>query len=217
MHNKDADEKLEDKKFEDFLTKITAFIWTFAITNPGVNALRTPVFAEMVNIVNGKSVDFIKFKFDSTDIKNAFDLHSFNNNRPITKSILTWWAFADNEQTLPSIETIFEIEHIFAKKRQENHKTLNNSKNLESLGNKALLEKRINIRASDYRFSDKIKYYQGFTNNKGQQKQGTQITELVKLSKNNTDFTEENIEERNHTIIERFISFLDENSLIKIK
>jgi uncharacterized protein with ParB-like and HNH nuclease domain len=215
MHNKDADEKLDDKGFEDFLIKIIAFIWTYAVINPGVNALRTPVFAEMLNIVNGKSVDFADFKFDSNNVKNAFDHYVFNNGRPITKSMLTWWAFTNNEQLLPSIETIFEIEHIFAKKRQENCKTLKNSKNLESLGNKALLEKRINIRASDYRFSDKIKYYQGYTTNKGKQKTGTQIRELVKLSESNTDFTEEDIEDRNRQIIDSFISFLNENNLIK--
>jgi hypothetical protein len=116
---------------------------------------------------------------------------------------------------LPSIDTSFEIEHIFSKNRQKNEKTLTNIKNIESLGNKSLLEKRINIRASDYRFSDKKKYYQGFTNNKGQKKEETQINELVKLSKNNTDFTEKDIEERYSLMIKYFISFLNENNLIK--
>ena len=51
MQNKDSDGLLNDDKFYIFLNKITAFIWTYAITNPGVNALRTPVYAEMVNIV----------------------------------------------------------------------------------------------------------------------------------------------------------------------
>ena len=215
MHNKDTGDKLDDQKFGDFLVKIIAFIWTYAVINPGVNALRTPVYAEMVNIVNSRSVDFTDFKFNSDEIKIKFVNYSFNNNRPITRSMLTWWAFIDTDQTLPTLETIFEVEHIFSKKRQENDKILSNSKNLESLGNKSLLEKRINIRASDYRFSDKIKYYQGYTNDKGQRKNGTQINELIKLSKNHTDFTEENIEERNHKILERFISFLDENNLIK--
>ena len=36
-------------------------------------------------------------------------------------------------------------------------------RNVEILGNKVLLEKRLNIRASDYRFVDKVKYYKGFT------------------------------------------------------
>jgi hypothetical protein len=129
--------------------------------------------------------------------------------------MLAWWAFTKPDQPLPFIETIFEIEHIFAKKRQENDKTLENDKNLESLGNKALLEKGINIRASDYRFSDKIKYYKGFTNDKGKVKPGTQIKELIKLAEKNSDFTEKDIEKRNRRIIDNFIDFLNENNLIK--
>ena len=215
MHNKNADEKLDDIEFEKFLSKIIAFIWTYTVTNPGVNALRTPIFAEMVNIVNNKPVNFADFKFDLDGIKIAFDNYVFNNGRPITKSMLTWWAFTDIAQILPPVETIFEIEHIVSKNRQKNDKTLDNIKNLESLGNKSLLEERINIRASDYRFADKVKYYQGYTNTKGQKIDGTQINELITLSKNYTDFAEKDIEKRNNQMLERFISFLDENNLIK--
>jgi hypothetical protein len=216
MQNKDTYEKLDDNKYNEFLSKIIAFIWTYAVINPGVNALRTPVFAEMVNIVNNKPVEFADFKFEPDSIRIAFNNYSFNNGRPITKSMLTWWAFNNAKQTLPSKETALEIEHIFSKNRQKNEKTLNNDKSLEALGNKSLLEKRINIRASDYRFSDKIKYYQGFTNAKGQKKDSTQIIELLEMSKNNKDFSEKDIEDRNRQIIEKFISFLGENNLVKI-
>jgi len=215
MHYKDKDEKLDDKKLELFLTKIIAFIWTYAVINPGVNALRTPVYAEMVNIVNNKTIDFTEFKFDNESVKKHFENYSFNNGRPITKSMLTWWAFINSEQKLPKQETIFEVEHIFAKKRHEIDKNLKNNKNLESLGNKSLLEKNINIRASDYKFSDKIKYYKGFTNNKGKTKDGTLINELIEMSNNKNDFTEKDIENRNNRIIECFLSFLNENNLIK--
>jgi hypothetical protein len=112
--------------------------------------------------------------------------------------MLTWRAFIDSNQILPKIETVFEIEHIYAKNREKNDRNLKNVKNLESLGNKSLLEDRINIRASDYRFSDKIKYYKGFTNNKGKFREGTQIHELIKLSETNNDFTENDIEKRNN-------------------
>jgi hypothetical protein len=215
MHNKDADDKLDNKKLEDFLSKTIAFIWTYAVINPGVNALRTPVYAEMLNIVNNDPVDFVDFKFDSEYIKNSFFNYSFNNGRPITKSMLTWWAFTEPLQVMPAIDAKFDIEHIFSKKQQENEKTLKKDKNLESIGNKSLLEKKINIRASDYRFADKIKYYKGFTNDKGKKKGGTQIIDLINLSKNNSDFTEENIEKRNRQIIDGFILFLGENKLIK--
>ena len=215
MHYKDNEERLNDKIFDGFLTKIIGFIWTYAVINPGVNALRTPVYAEMMNIVNGRSVDFNEFKFDSENIKKSFDNYSFNNGRPITKSLLTWWAFNSIEQELPKEETTFEIEHIFAKKRQEIDKSLKKERNIESLGNKSLLEKHINIRASDYKFSDKVKYYEGFINSKGKQKGGTQINELVEISKHKNDFIEKDIEDRKNLIIEAFLSFLRENHLLR--
>ncbi len=215
LQNKNADEQLDDKKLADFLNKNIAFVWAYSFTNPGVNALRTPVYAEMINIVNRKDVDFLDFKFDENSLLTAINNFEFKNSRPITKSMLTWYAFTDESQSLPLFSTTFEIEHIFARKRQENDKSLKNIKNIELLGNKTLLEEKINIRASDYRFADKIKYYQGFTNNKEQNKQGTIIAELKNLSKSKTDFTEQDIENRNDSIIGKFIDYLKDNVLIK--
>lgn len=215
MQNKDKDGMLDDKKFCAFLSKITAFIFTYAITNPGVNALRTPVYAEMLNIVEGKAVNFDDFKFEPDIIKSKFNNYDFTNGRPITKSILTWWAFNDKNQHLLDLESVFEIEHIYARKRQENEKSLSNEKQLESLGNKILLEKKINIRAADYRFEDKKKYYEGFVNNKGQKKEGSKIIELLNLAKSKNDYTDADITKRHDVIIDSFIEYLKLNNLIK--
>ena len=215
LQNKDENEQLDENKLYDFLKKIIAFVWAYSFVNPGVNALRTPVYAEMINIVTGKAVNFVDFKFDENTLSTAITNFEFKNGRPITKSMLTWWAFNNELQSLPVFNTSFEIEHIFAKKRQENDKSLQNIRNLESLGNKAILEEKINIRASDYRFADKIKYYQGFTNDKGQFKQGSINAELVNLSTSKNDFTEQDIENRNRKIIDGFILFLKENELLK--
>ena len=215
MENKDEKGMLNDEAFYNFLNIITAFIWTYAITNPGVNALRTPVYAEMVNIVNKKPVEFVDFRFNEETVRNHLKNYSFTNGRPITKSMLTWWAFTFDGQKQLSLENVFEIEHIFARKRQEMENSLINQDNLEALGNKAILEKKINIRASDYRFSDKIKYYQGYINGKNQYKDGTSNFELSELSKTNTDFCESDIETRTNAIIDKFIEYLRENTLIK--
>jgi len=215
LQNKDVNNQLDESKLIVFLTKMIAFIWAYSFTNPGVNALRTPVYAEMINIVSGKAVSFVDFKFDENTLSTAIKNFEFKNGRPITKSMLTWWAFNNEIQALPVFNTTFEIEHIFARKRQENDKSLQNIKSLESLGNKAILEEKINIRASDYRFADKIKYYHGFTNDKGQVKQGTIIAELVNLGNSNSDFTEQDIENRNGKIIDGFILFLKVNELLK--
>lgn len=215
MKNKDENGLLDDNKFLNFLTKITAFIFAYAVTNPGVNALRTPVYAEMVNLVEDKEITFSEFKFEPELVKSQFINYEFTNNRPITKSILTWWAFNNENQPLLSLENNFEIEHIYARKRQENENSLSNSKNLESLGNKAILEKKINIRASDYRFQDKKKYYEGFISDKGQKKEGTQNLELVNFAKSKSDFTEKDIIARHDLIINSFVDFLKTNDLLK--
>ena len=215
MQNKDAEGLLEEEQFYQFLRKITGFIWTYAVTNPGVNALRTPVYAEMVNIVNGAPVTFAEYKFEPEKVQSMFGNFTFSNIRPITKSMLAWWAFEDEEQELFPLETVLEIEHIYARNRYEKDKSLTDVKNLEALGNKALLEKRINIRAADYRFEDKVKYYQGFTNSRNQQKEGTKNHELRCLSETATDFTEKDIQKRTEQIMDAFLNYLGENELLK--
>lgn len=102
--------------------------------------MRTPVYGEMINVVTNKEVNFDEHKFEENTIRTAINNFEFKNGRPITRSMLTWWAFNDNNQELPALNLNFDIEHIFARKRQENDKTLTNTKNLESLGNKVLLE-----------------------------------------------------------------------------
>lgn len=213
MQNKDSGGQLEDEAFFVFLKKITAFIWTYAVSNPGVNALRAPVYAEMVNIVSGKSVEFSKYKFSEQTVRSMFDNFNFNNARPITKSMIAWWAYQDDAQPLQSLETIFEIEHIYPKNRLVRENSLSDLRRIESLGNKALLEKRINIRASDYRFDDKKKYYQGFITAKGR-KEKTSIVELIRMASDYTDFTEEDIVRRYNKIMDSFIAYLSDNDLL---
>ena len=86
MRNRQQDGLLEEEPLAIFLDKITAFIWSYAITNPGVNSLRTPIYAEMINIIDGKSVEFEKFKFDKTSLSTSFGNYEFRNTRPVTKT-----------------------------------------------------------------------------------------------------------------------------------
>ena len=67
---------------------------------------------------------------------------------------------------------------------------------------------------SVYRFSDKIKYYQGFTNSRNQKKEGTKNHELINLA-TAADFTEDDIRNRTSQIMTAFLTFLSENSLTK--
>lgn len=213
MQNHAVDGSLDDANFGKFLDKITAFIWSYALTNPGVNSLRTPVYAAMLNIVNGQDVTFSENMFDENRFRSIFANYIFSNQRTVTKAYIAWWAFTFERQELLSLESNFDIEHIFPKARQQKEGSLKDSRSIELLGNKSLLEKRINIRASDYRFADKKKYYTGFTTPKGEKK-ATEVVELVELANKFSDFTEPDIKERNNMILDRFVEYLRANNLL---
>ena len=205
MHNKDCDEKLDDEKFYHFLCKITAFIWAYTIIRPGINSLRAPIFSEMVNIINGKEITFSGYKIDAKEIWNMLNSFLFSANRPITRAMLIWWAFSNDNQELLPLGTRLEIEHIYAKNRTPV------PDNIEALGNKSMLEKDINIRASDYRFRDKADYYLG-------RKPGrppTKIYELQEMATKQQDFKKGDIQRRNQAMINLFMNFLTENNLLR--
>lgn len=214
LHNRDNDSNLNSNRFSIFLEKINAFIWAYAFIRPGVNSLRTPVYPEMVKIIEGEEVDFNNFKFSASELENQINNFYFSNNRLLTKSMLAWWAFNDPNQTLLDINTYFEIEHIYARNRYEKEKGLSNRNILSLLGNKSLLEKAINIRASDYKFSDKKKYYTGFVTNLGQSKGKTKIAELTQLV-DKEDFLEDDIVKRDMVIKSQFIEWIGKNNLLQ--
>ena len=168
----------------------------------------------MINIVNKQPVKFENFKFNKKAVLDGMKNYAFTNQRMITKSILTWLAFNDKRQKLFNPGDKLEVEHIFPKKRQENERTLKNSKSLESIGNKAILEKRVNIRAADYKFQDKKKYYLGFETDKGVVKEATKNQELLDMAMQLDDFTEQDIIARERKIIESFIEYLKINELL---
>ena len=215
LHNKDSQNLLDEDFFDVFLNKITGFMLAYAVINPGVNALRTPVYAEMTNIVNDRPVSFAGFRFNREKVLNAFMSFNFSNVRPVTKSVLAWWAYQDSAQELLSLETAFEIEHIYARNRVNSENSLSDWQKVDALGNKILLEKRINIRASDYRFTDKKKYYLGYINNRGQMKNGSKNHELLQLANSFVDFSEADIDERTQRIFTSSVDFLSQNMLLE--
>ncbi len=214
MRHKDEDFLNNDEAFYLFLDRMTAFIWAYSIYRPGVNSLRTPLYQEMINIVEEKPVEFKEFKFNEDELRNLMNAYDFYNQRPITKSMLAWWAFNDDSQELLNIDTPFDIEHIFAKNRAR-YEPMENVRNLELLGNKALLEKKINIGASYYKFADKKRFYQGYTTNQGAKKEGTNVVELSKMACDRTDFSELDIHVRHKEIIEGFIEYLRKSNLLQ--
>ena len=205
------DGSLDDASLLRFLARITGFIFAYALINTCGSSLRTPVYQELVNIVEGKEVTFTNFKFDREKLRVTLEDFAFSNQKAITRSMLTWFAFHLEAQKLFSLESRLDIEHIYARKRQE-VEPLSNEAFIEMLGNKSLLEKNINIRAADYRFTDKRNVYLATS---GHKKAPTEVTELRSLAEDKVDFREEDLLARNTQIIEDFLNFLDQCKLLK--
>ena len=218
LHHRQPDGLLEEAPFFQFLERITAFIWAYTLTNRGVDTLRKPAFQEMERIVQGEEVTFSDFRSEREDFISVFRNYQFSNWRPITKSMLAWWAFQFDEQELLDLGCSFHIEHIYARNRVEAQPSSTIQQRIELLGNKSLLEQRINIRASDYRFADKAALYKGRQTGKGKTskgKNGTRIYELLELADQQTDFTEDDIVRRNERILDGFVDYLDRCGLLK--
>ena len=129
--------------------------------------------------------------------------------------MLAWWAFTNEQQTYLSLEQPFEVEHIYAKNRQDTDGALTDKRNLEKLGNKSLLEKSVNIRVSDFRFEDKVKKYKGYMNDRGKYIEGTKIQDLLTIDSKYSDFNENDIVSRNNLIINTFVNYLETEDLFK--
>ena len=203
---------LDQEQLHQFLRRITAFILAHAVERPGVNALRTPIYPEMVNIVNQQPVTFDGHKKILKEIHERFRAFAFTNGRPITKSMLTWWAFQNEKQSVIPLSTGMEVEHIYSRRRAADS-PLSNKENLDALGNKSILEKTVNIRASDYRFEDKKRYYLGFDTD-DTVKHGTVVQDLIELAKDHEDFTEEDLVKRTELIIDSFMEELKREDLL---
>lgn len=215
MKLKDKNDKLDARALSAFFDKITAFIWLQAVVNPGVSQLRTPVYAEMIKIINSERVTFSDYQTEERVARSRFEDYLFSNNKPITKSMLCWWIFHnDTNQTPLDMSAKMQIEHIYARNRNEKENSLSDAESIEKLGNKSMLESSINIAASDYRFTDKVKYYKGLVPTKKRNKQPTQIKELISMC-SRSDFSEEDILCRNKRILDAFFDFLRNQEVIK--
>ena len=212
LHHRQPDGLLEEAPFFQFLERITAFIWAYTLTHPGVNALRKPVFYGMVQIVRGQTVTFANDDlFEREDFIRVFRNYRFSNQRQITKSMLAWWAFQFDKQELLDLGCDLQTEHIYAQKRVKLDPIGSIQEKIDWLGNKSLLEKEINSTASNHHFVDKARIYKGLHRKKAL----TRIYELLEMADQQTDFTEDDIVRRNERILNSFIDYLDRCGLLK--
>ena len=201
--------ELDEKDFCRFLDKITALILINEVLDFGKQTIRRPFVLEFKNIYNGEPIKFEQYRQKESLVRTRLTEMKFSNTKPITRAMLAWWTFRNPAQELPPLGVNLQIEHIFPKKRQELHRTPENPDALEFLGNKALLEKSINIRASDSRLIDKKIFYLG-----DGKSNGTFNLELRRLAENRDDFTERDILARNEEIFDAFVEYLRGQELL---
>ncbi len=65
---KNKNNELDEKDFCFFLDKIIAFIFGYSLIKPGISALKIPVFAELVNIINNSQIDFKRHRINKESI-----------------------------------------------------------------------------------------------------------------------------------------------------
>jgi len=110
---------LDKKNFVEFLDKITLMFLMYSISQSGVQGVRRPFFLEFQNILHGREITFKDSCKDKKFFIELLNNTKFSNTKPATKAILVWWTFENPEQKLPPLGMKLEIEHIYAKKRNE--------------------------------------------------------------------------------------------------
>ena len=198
LHNND-DGKLDDEKFYNFLGKITAFILAHSLKRS--RDFRSPLYAEMINIVNYSPVEFEKYKFVSEFVRNDFKNYGFTEGKQLTKFMLIWWAFENETQTLLPFNQELKFDCIFSKK------------SLESRGNRGLLDfeklgnKTISIREKAGKNFVSLLYHGSIV------REDAGIKDLYNVPKRKFQIVD--INKRDDFMLEKFIEYLKKNDLIK--
>lgn len=139
--------------------------------------------------------------FSAQVIHNSFadPANNLSNMKLAQRLIMSWWYFRENNEMIPAKK--MQIEHIFSKALAETRE-LDNPALIESFGNIALLEGKINGKAKNHRFIDKKKFYLEYGG------VGTANVELQRLARTKNDFAEEDIIQRNESILNAILDLL---------
>ncbi|OGC21645.1 hypothetical protein A2291_06010 [candidate division WOR-1 bacterium RIFOXYB2_FULL_42_35] len=188
------------KKFPLFLRKLIAFLFAKFIEQPTVNAIKDNIYQFGIDICANNPFQVNLSETFSSKIGNSVSLK-------IAKSIILLSAYLDNSQT-ELIPNNFEIEHIFPRKWQDTNYNGWNKKDaeeyLEKFGNKAPIEKKVNIQAGNGYFGKKKEKYKQ-----------SKISTIIKLSKTaKSDWLKQDIEEREKNTIETLMNFFRESSAL---
>lgn len=193
----------DSKNFKDsaptFFSNLLSFLFIKFLEKPTVNAIKDAVFAGYIEIFKSGSYEF---SYEIIDFENRVKGVSSSK---ISKPLLLLNAYLfDKEQ--PLIKQNSQIEHIFPKKWDKTYFTWTEDKvnqYLNIFGNKIVIEKILNIQASN-----------GFYSKKKEEYKKSNIKEVNDLCKFK-DWDEDKIKERDSQITARLKAFFEANLLSK--
>lgn len=191
------------EEFEIFLSKLLAFLITKFISAPTVNAIKDDVYNSCIEIENNNRLQF-RLNWNRDIIEQ--DIKDHDSSR-ISRALLLMDAYLNpNQKEL--IPKTFDVEHIFPKVWQNTNYNgwtkADADKYLDYLGNKTVLEKKINIQAGNGYFGrKKEKYLTSLIAN---------AQDLGVLEQN--DWLIKDIEDRQKRFTDRIVNFLEEETQV---
>ncbi len=184
-----------EANFLKFLRKLTTELLTKYLVMPTVNAVKTEILKLNVAIIKSEHPKFEFNGVNSQEYQNKIK----NPHRNAVRMILKIIAYCEQSELLP---TSWEIEHILPQKWQPNYFKIDEDvikENLEHIGNKLPFEKRLNIIAGNGYFTKKIPLYL----------ESTIAMTKAFASQENTDWTIDNIHERDIRISDQLIGLIN--------
>jgi len=189
-----------DTSFRMFLKELISFLFAEFIKKPTVNAIKDDIYSSCISLMANNKLDY-KIEYNREELKSEINNH---NSSRLSRALLLLDAYLNKEQK-ELIPQTFDIEHIFPKKWQDTNYNgwdkEDASSYLDRLGNKIVLEKKLNIQAGNGYFGVKKGRY---FNSKI-----AVIQELFNYPKN--DWVKEDIEKREVKLKESILDFIEKN------
>jgi uncharacterized protein with ParB-like and HNH nuclease domain len=193
-----------DEYFIILLKKLITMLFSKFILQPTVNAIRDDIFKYYIAIENETVFD-IRNYVNKAELQRRFDDETFGAPR-IERALLLLDAYITPGQE-ELITPDFNIEHILPQNWSKSYYNEWETQELakpyiDKLGNKVILEFKVNISAGDKYFAKKKEIYQT---------KGTKIQAVCNLTKlHQDDWGKSDIINRNNEFVYRIIKFFEE-------
>ena len=205
--NKDANNKLDEMDFCEYVKKTLAFNYVSYIINPTISKLKNasiPIFVEIA-----KKHTFSFPTFTKEDFIRSFT-NIYTHSKMMIKPLLIWETYQIEGQSRISKDVKLEIEHILPRNWKSGYyKEWNRNdadEYLEKLGNKIILDKKTNIQAGDGFFKTKKENYY--------KKSPIKIVNKLAEEYPHDDWIKDDIEKRENKLLSDFIQFINQYGII---